>query len=119
MHKELVHEAHRWLMTGAATKAPSIVGQAYGLELFVAAQEFGNNRFLLQTLPHFLWHAFSIAIFNFEGKEMGWEWYLRVQDVFYKSALSQYNEFVFDAYDIVGQMAYPWTRDTEIVEDLG
>lgn len=41
------------------------------------------------------------------GREVNYEWYIRVQDVFFRSIVETYNERILENYVVLGDMAYP------------
>jgi hypothetical protein len=44
---------------------------------------------------------------NIEGQELSYEWYLKVQDVFFRSTIEAYNNCLREKFVVLGDMAYP------------
>ena len=53
------------------------------------------------------------------GREVNYEWYIRVQDVFFRSIVETYNERILENFVVLGDMAYPISIDVPKAVPLG
>jgi hypothetical protein len=75
--------------------------------LFTAAEALHNNWFTVSGLPKFIWKNWTMPFTEIEGVEMSWEWYLRIQDVFFHNMLETYYECMQKHFVVVNDVAYP------------
>jgi hypothetical protein len=79
----------------------------YGTLLFKQAAALKNNWFVVEGVPRFLWRVWTTPCTEIQGRELSWEWYLRVQDVFFRGMLQAYYEGIEGEFAILRGMAYP------------
>lgn len=106
-HLEITNIAKSWLLTSDITQHPDINGKYYGVQLFDQAKALNNTWFAVEGVPKFLWGMWTVPLVEIEGRKMGWEWYLRVQDVFFKSMLEGYYKEFHEQFVILRGTAYP------------
>ena len=78
-----------------------------------------NNWFTVSAVPKFLWCTWSVPVGKLTGREVNYEWYLRVQDVFFRSIVETYNERILENFVVLGDMAYPISIDVPKSAPLG
>jgi hypothetical protein len=96
-----------WLLTDNVNEATQCTGITYAVLLFTTAKALNNNWFTVAGLPQFIWNKWTLPCTNIEGVELSWEWYLRVQDVFFHNMLETYYECLKENFVILNGMAYP------------
>jgi len=97
----------QWLLSYPVNASPHCTGITYGTFLFRAAAWLGNNWFTVAELPRFLNDNWGMPCANIEGQELSYEWYLRVQNVFFRSVIEAYNNCLKECFVVLGDTAYP------------
>jgi hypothetical protein len=106
-HTELTQTTEDWLLSTEVTRWPKFAGAHYGQLLFDQAKSLNNNWFVVSGLPKFLWGKWTLPCTEIRGRRLGWEWYLTVQDVFFRGVLEAYTEALRENFVVVGEVAYP------------
>jgi hypothetical protein len=78
-----------------------------------------NNWFTVSAVPKFLWCTWGVPVRKLTGREVNYEWYLRVQDVFFRSIVETYNQRILENFVVLGDMAYPISIDVPKAVPLG
>ncbi|KAE9367522.1 hypothetical protein N431DRAFT_561477 [Stipitochalara longipes BDJ] len=97
----------QWLLSYPVNVSPQCTGITYGIFLFRAAMWLENNWFTVSELPRFLNDNWGMPCANIEGQELSYEWYLKVQDIFFRSLIEAYNNCLRESFVVLGDTAYP------------
>jgi hypothetical protein len=106
-HIEITSIAKSWLLTNEVSHFPSFSGNHYGICLFKQARALNHNWLVVDGVPKFLWGMRTVPCTEIQGRKMGWEWYLKVQDVFFRSVLEGYYGELAGEFVILRGVAYP------------
>jgi hypothetical protein len=106
-HAVVSNTVASWLLTPNVNESPQCIGVTYGILLFTAAKVMNNHWFTVSAIPKFLWCKWTIPCTKIGARELGWEWYLRVQDVFFRNMVEAYNQCIIENYVVFGDMAFP------------
>lgn len=106
-HVEVTTIAKSWLLSSEVSHFPNFSGNHYGICLFKQARALNNNWLVVEGVPKFLWGMWTVPCTEIQGRKMGWEWYLRVQDVFFRSVLEGYYGELAGEFVLLRGVAYP------------
>jgi hypothetical protein len=106
-HAVVSNTVASWLLSPNVNESPQCIGVTYGILLFTAAKAMNNQWFTVSAVPKFLWCNWTIPCTKIGTRGLSWEWYLRVQDVFFRSMVEAYNQCIIENYIIFGDMVFP------------